>query len=107
MMISEDNMENSDILWPLIEPQDRRQYFTDLLVANDCEVTFTKVDGSVRIMNCTLRPDALPARDDKSLNESRETNAEVIKVYDLAQSAWRSFRVANVTNITVKSQETT
>jgi len=100
-------MENPDILWPLMEPQDRRQYFTDLLAANDCEVTFTKVDGAVRVMNCTLRSEALPARDAKSLNEARESNPDVIKVYDLDQAAWRSFRVANVTKIAVNSQENT
>jgi hypothetical protein len=98
-------MENTDMLWSLMEVNDRRQCFTDLLTTNDCEVTFTKVDGSVRVMNCTLRSEALPARDAKSLNEARENNPDVIKVYDLDQSAWRSFRVANVTNIIITPQE--
>jgi hypothetical protein len=98
-------MEESGTLWSLLETSGRREYFTDLLSANDCEVTFTKVDGSVRVMNCTLRSEALPARDPASLNESRESNPEVIKVFDLDKQSWRSFKVANVTNIAINSQE--
>jgi WYL_2, Sm-like SH3 beta-barrel fold len=71
-----------------------------LLQNNDCEVTFTKVDGSVRIMPCTLRAEAVPAK----LTESKRTKAKnesVINAWCLDKLEWRSFRVANVTDIKV------
>jgi len=70
----------------------------DLLSNNDCEVTFTKVDGSVRVMPCTLRAAALPAK----LTESKRTkNESVISAWCLDKSEWRSFKVANVTKIEI------
>jgi len=71
-----------------------------LLQNNDCEVTFTKVDGSVRVMPCTLRPEALPPK----LTENRKTravNETLISAYCLDKQEWRSFKVANVTKIDV------
>ena len=58
-------------------------------------VTFTKKDGTERVMNCTTNSDlvppvpvienALPKRDKKA-------NEEVMSVYDLDAKGWRSFR---------------
>jgi len=76
------------------------QEIVDLLHNNDCEVTFTKLDGSVRVMPCTLRSEALPAK----LNESKKTKAKnetVISAYCLDKQEWRSFKVANVTKIEI------
>jgi WYL_2, Sm-like SH3 beta-barrel fold len=76
------------------------QEILDLLHNNDCEVTFVKVDGSVRIMPCTLRAQAVPAK----LTESARTKAKnesVINAWCLDKLEWRSFRVANVTDIKV------
>jgi len=71
-----------------------------LLSNNDCEVTFTKVDGSVRVMPCTLRATALPLKLTESKN-TKEKNTAVISAYCLDKQEWRSFRVDNVTNIKV------
>jgi hypothetical protein len=76
------------------------QEIVDLLHNNDCEVTFTKVDGSVRIMPCTLRAEALPAQLGES-KKTKATNEKVISAYCLDKQEWRSFRVDNVTNIKV------
>jgi hypothetical protein len=72
----------------------------NLLQNNNCEVTFTKVDGSVRVMPCTLRADALPAKLTES-TRTRTENRSVISVWCLDKSEWRSFKVANVTDIKV------
>ena len=66
-------------------------------------VTFTKVDGSVRTMPCTLMAEALPARDATKLHETREYNPKTMSVWCLDKSEWRSFRTANVTHIKVLS----
>lgn len=74
-----------------------------LLWEHQCEVTFTKVDGSVRSMPCTLMASALPARDATKLHETRIYNPKTMSVWCLDKSEWRSFRTANVTHIRVLS----
>ena len=66
-------------------------------LAERIEVTFTKVDGTQRVMNCTLKEDLLPER--KATGSTRAVNHEVISVWDLDQNAWKSFRVSNVTQV--------
>jgi hypothetical protein len=73
----------------------------DLLHEHDCEVTFTKVDGTVRVMPCTLREAAMPQRDAVKFHETRVVNEKVISAFCLDKNEWRSFRVENVTNIKV------
>ena len=78
---------------------ERGQWIRNLLDTGTYEITFTKVDGSKRIMPCTLKTDLLPQRE---LTESRRTkaaNPEVLSVWCLDKSEWRSFRVMNVTEI--------
>lgn len=75
------------------------QQILEMLHQSDCEVTFTKVDGNLRVMPCTLRAEALP---EKSLTEDkqvREKNLNVISVWSLDKQQWRSFRVDNVVSI--------
>ena len=84
--------------------EERGQYLRTLLQEHDCEVTFTKVDGSVRIMPCTLRESVLPARTSEQTSKSvekREKAMNVLSVWCLDQMAWRSFRVDNVTEIKI------
>jgi hypothetical protein len=77
------------------------QEILELLYKNDCEVTFTKVDGTVRVMPCTLREEAMPQRDAAKFHETRVVNEKVISAFCLDKMEWRSFRVENVTNIKV------
>ena len=76
------------------------QEIVDLLHNNNCEVTFTKIDGSVRVMPCTLQAEALPARLTES-KKTKATNDKVISAYCLDKSEWRSFKVANVIQVRV------
>lgn len=85
----------------LLDVEQRRNYLLDLLKENECTVTFTKVDGSVRSMPCTLDSARLPS---KTMTESKKTRAvkpDVVSVYCTDKGEWRSFRVMNVTNIQV------
>ncbi len=81
----------------------RHKEIQNLLWENQCEVTFTKVDGTSRTMPCTLMASALPARDASKLHETRVHNPNNLSVWCLDKSEWRSFRVANVTHIRVLS----
>jgi hypothetical protein len=67
-----------------------RDYLIHLLKNNDCEVKFTKKDGTIRIMTCTLDDDRLPSIESEP-NKSRRINEEVLNVY--TPDGWRSFRI--------------
>ncbi|MDA9302464.1 SH3 beta-barrel fold-containing protein [bacterium] len=75
----------------------------ELLPTQNVEVTFTKKDGSSRIMICTLQESALPpAKKEDPLTQKkvRAINEDAQVVWDVDKSAWRSFRWDSVTNVT-------
>lgn len=78
-----------------------------ILRESHCAVTFTKVDGSVRTMPCTLRADIVPpAPAPKILSEGevakvKKSNPDVVNAWCTDKNEWRSFRVANVTNVEI------
>lgn len=69
------------------------------LLQEDCEITFTKVDGSTRIMPCTLRTSAMPIREANEFHKTRLFNPDVLSVWCLDKKEWRSFRVMNVVSV--------
>ena len=73
----------------------------DLLRNNDCEVTFKKVNGELRVMQCTLRSEALPTRTitENAQSSTRASVPGVISAWSLDRSEWRSFRVNNVISV--------
>ena len=80
-----------------------KQELTEQLLTGVYNVTFTKVDGTERTMPCTLKEDILPPakqEDPLSQKKVRAINDEVLVVYCTDKNEWRSFRVANVTNVT-------
>ena len=69
------------------------------LKRNVMEVTFTKVDGTRRVLHGTLMPQYLPRNTDLQHLDDKHAdkkNQNVIVVYDLREHGWRSFRVASV-----------
>jgi hypothetical protein len=52
------------------------------------QVTFTKADGSIRVMDATLASYLLP----KTRQDSNHPKGETFIVYDLDAEGWRSFR---------------
>jgi len=88
---------------PDLDIVERHRDIQNLLWKHQCEVTFTKVNGEVRTMPCTLMASALPARDAETLHETRLFKPETLSVWCLDKSEWRSFRTANVTHIKVLS----
>ena len=59
------------------------------------KITFTKVNGEERVMECTLQEHMIPETDPANHKE----NKEVLPVFDIDKGAWRSFRLDSVTNI--------
>ena len=65
------------------------------------EIMFKKVDGSIRHMKCTLNPALAPKI--LEVKESKD-NPNVIPVWDLEKSQWRSFRVDSILYISDKDK---
>jgi len=59
-------------------------------------ITFEKVDGTVRVMSCTLQPQYLPEEYRNKPPMLTETEGNSIAVWDLSVSQWRSFRIGSV-----------
>lgn len=64
------------------------------------DVTFTKKDGTVRVMTCTLDPALIP-----QITESDEMRAvaprrsDVISVWSVKDNGWRSFRLDSIIKV--------
>ena len=86
---------------PDFDPETRWREIFHLLGKHQCEVTFTKVDGTVRTMPCTLKTELMPARELTEANSKKVINYKTLSVWCLDKSEWRSFRTANVTHIRV------
>jgi len=59
-------------------------------------VSFTKKDGTVRNMKCTLRADYLPSKAESESTSTKKVNPDVLAVWDLEKSEWSSFRKDSV-----------
>lgn len=62
-------------------------------------VTFTKKDGTERVMKCTLQPDLLPVQEIKEDAKPRKTSDSTMAVYDLDANSWRSFTIRSVKRV--------
>ena len=79
--------------------EQRRQVLNEQLTAGVAEVTFTKVDGEIRTMPCTLQPTLLPHVKAVEGKKKKEPKLEVMSVFCTDKQQWRSFRVDNVISV--------
>lgn len=85
----------------------RRAMITEALRDKTCEVTFTKVDGSLRDMPCTLDARIIPPAPVHVTNTDnpidfpkvKKENPAVMSVWCTDKESWRSFRLENVKRI--------
>lgn len=75
-----------------------RNEMISILQHNNCTVTFTKVNGEVRKMPCTLQESAIPLVESKGTKKPNET---LVSVWCLDKKEWRSFRVNSVIEFTI------
>ncbi len=84
---------------------ERRSILADLLRQGICEITFTKVNGELRTMPCTLDSKIVPpAPEHKVLAEGeqprvKKANPDNMSVWCTDKNEWRSFKLVNVTEI--------
>ena len=90
----------------LIEIDDRvepmlHQWLKDILTVTEATITFTKVDGTERVMRCTLEASKLPPvvikEDAKPRKVSDSTKS--LRVFDVEKQEWRSFTIKNIKRI--------
>ena len=80
-----------------------RDEIKELLKEMTCKVSFIKVDGDRRDMECTLDPAVLPKPMQPQLDvEIKKVNESVLPVWDTEKEAWRSFRLNSVIKVTTQ-----
>jgi len=65
-----------------------RKWLAGILEQSIVEVTFTKKEGTERVMNCTLLEDYLP----ETTGAGRSAGSDALAVFDVDADGWRSFR---------------
>ena len=74
-----------------------RAWLYEQLMSGILEIKFIKTDGSERVMVSTLQKSYLPPAPERDSDyEPRAKNFEVIAVWDIDKSAWRSFRLDSI-----------
>jgi hypothetical protein len=96
-----DNWVNTDIkITDELEPK-LHKWLKGVLVSTTATITFTKVDGTERVMKCTLESEKIPKveikEDAKPRKQSDSTKA--LRVFDLEKNEWRSFTIKNIKRI--------
>jgi hypothetical protein len=95
-----------------------REQLSELLHTGECVVEFTKVNGEVRTMPCTLNESLIPPTpvhitntdnpvDFPAPKKVKKENLDVMSVWCLDKKEWRSFRIANVISAKVKNDNQT
>jgi hypothetical protein len=93
-----------------------KTWLKDCLAFGPVTVTFTKRDGSERVMECTTNPALVPIDVTEEIHytntdnpidfpapkKERKVNEDVVPVYDLESKAWKSFRWDSVKQINIK-----
>ena len=74
-------------------------WLKDMLKVDVGTVTFTKKDGTERVMKCTLNPEQLPPAPVTENKKERKANDNVLAVYDVESQGWRSFTIKSVTKV--------
>ena len=75
-----------------------KDWLIGLLKSEIVELTFTKKDGTERIMTCTLAEQKIP-EENLPKGVDRAKNDESVAVFDLENNGWRSFRWDSLKNI--------
>ena len=103
--------DNWDKIWGK-KTMDKDQIL-EVLYNNIATVTFTKLDGTVRVLKGTLQEEFLPVKetDDSGVDVETITEAQIrggtnentVVVWDIDNLAYRSFRVDSVTSVEISN----
>ncbi len=77
--------------------QTARDSLREKLSTGIYKVTFLKLDGTERTMRCTLKQDVIG--ESFTGTGTRAVNESVLPVFDVDLNEWRSFKLANVSQV--------
>lgn len=83
---------------PVFTTDEGRNWLISHLKFGPVDVTFTKKDGTLRTMKCTLKEELMLPYEKKT-DKIKEVSTEVLPVYDLDKESWRSFRLDSITQV--------
>ena len=94
------NVEITKILNTTDEYTEKLKSF---LLTKPVTVVFNKVDGSERIMECTMSPDLIPSLNvEQTASTKKRTESEgTLRVWDIEKQGWRSFRTDSVVSYSI------
>ena len=72
-----------------------------MLSTDTVTVTFTKKDGTERVMNCTTNPDVVPKIEIKEGATPRKQSETTVRVFDTDIKEWRSFTTKSIKQINI------
>lgn len=75
-----------------------RAEISNALREQNAEITFTKKDGTERIMKCTLR-DGVAIPYEKKTDRTREGIDNILPVWDMEANAWRSVNIETIKEV--------
>jgi hypothetical protein len=79
------------------EQTEFRNWLSGILKTNEVDLTFTKKDGTIREMKCSLKEELLPTYEKKT-DKVKTKSEESLSVFDLEKKEWRSFRFDSITS---------
>ena len=77
------------------------KWLRGVLKTETVTVTFTKKDGTERVMNCTLNPDIVPKVEIKEDAKPRKVSETTMRVFDTDIKEWRSFTTKSIKHLSV------
>lgn len=82
------------------------EWLHGMLHVTPVTVTFTKKDGTERVMRCTLQSDLVPKIELKEDAKPRKESTTTMRVFDLDKKEWRSFTIRNIKQVEATIGET-
>jgi len=94
-----------------LDADKQRDYLKILLAEDILLVTFTKKNGDLREMYCTLQDEFVPEHkkyfsDKITRREATSAGHEVLAVFDMEKADWRSFRMDSIAALEIVREET-
>jgi hypothetical protein len=80
-----------------------KKWLKGMLRVSEVSVTFTKKDGTERVMKCTTNPTYVMFSDPTILESKKErkVNEDVCPVYDVESKHWKSFRWDSIKEVRI------
>ena len=79
------------------------EWLREYLSESEIKVTFTKKDGSERVMHCTRNFNMIPVDKQPKIQEEVATTAkdpsDAVQAFDLEKQDWRAFKTSTIKHI--------